>query len=218
MNSNSVILVDDHQMFREGLRFLLSKSRQVEVIAEAENGEHFLELLEAHQPDLVLMDINMPKMNGIEATQRALAIHPDLKVIALSMFGDEVYYYNMIHAGVKGFVLKKAGSHDLESAIEAVLNGNDYFSQELLKNVIISLGDSKKIKTNQGQNSLQLSEREQEVLQQICNGLSTKEIAEELNISPRTVEGHKTKLMDKTAAKNTSNLIMIAIKNKLIEI
>ncbi len=212
-----IVLVDDHKMFREGLKFLLSKIRTTEVIAEAENGEQFIEQLHKITPDLVLMDINMPKMNGIEATEIARSMQPGLKVIALSMNGDENYYYKMIQAGANGFVLKQSGSEELEDAIETVMNGNDYFSPELMKNIILKMG-SKKAETKNEIQNLKLTEREQETLQLICTGMSVKEIADKLFISPRTVEGHKAHIMEKLGATNSSNLIILAIKNKLIEI
>lgn len=211
-----VILVDDHKMFREGLSFLLSKSKNIEVIAEAENGEQFIQLLEKQYPDVVLMDIDMPKMNGIEATKIALSKYPGIKVIALSMNGDEAYYSKMIHAGAKGFVLKQAGSEELEEAIENVMSGNDFFSPKLMKNIILNMGKAKKVESET--RYINLTDREKETLQLICTGMPIKEIATKLFISPRTVEGHKARIMEKLGAKNTSKLIILAIKNKLIEI
>lgn len=134
------------------------------------------------------------------------------------MNGDEAYYYKMINAGVAGFVLKKASSTELEEAIETVLNGNDFFSPELMKNVIINFGKASRIQNKNETKYISLTDREKEVLEFICNGLSNKEIAEQLFISHRTVEGHKAKLMEKLGAKNTSNLIILAIKNKIIEV
>ncbi|OFX26456.1 MAG: hypothetical protein A2041_00510 [Bacteroidetes bacterium GWA2_31_9b] len=213
-----IILVDDHNLFRESLSFLLSKSKKIEIIAEAENGEVFLKLLDKMIPDVVLMDINMPNMDGIEATKRALERYPNLKIIALSMNGDEAYYYKMIQVGAKGFVLKKASSEELEEAIETVLNGNDFFSPELMKNIIINFGSTKEIKTDKGPKYINLSNRENDVLKLICNGFTTKEISNMLFISTRTVEGHKSRIMDKLDAQNTANIIIQAIRNKLIDI
>ncbi len=213
-----IILVDDHTLFRESLSFLLSKSKNIEVIAEAENGEVFLDLLDSKLPDVVLMDINMPKIDGIEATKKALELYPDLKIIALSMNGDEAYYYKMIQAGVKGFVIKKASSDELEEAIRSVTNGNDFFSPELMKSIIINFGTTKKVITEKETKFVHFTNRENEVLKLICDGLSTKEISNKLYISIRTVEGHKSRIMDKLNAQNTANIIVQAFKNKLIEI
>jgi DNA-binding NarL/FixJ family response regulator len=212
-----VILVDDHQMFREGLKFLLSGVESVEIIGEAEDGSDFIKLLADCSPDLVLMDINMPNMNGIEATKKALLMQPSLKIIVLSMYGDESYYYQMIQAGANGFVLKKSGSSELTTAINSVMNGEDYFSNELLKNVIMSFGSSKQIQTSSEIKFINFTAREKDVLISICHGLSAKEIADNLNISIRTVEVHKSNLFLKTGVKTTGNLIALAIKNKLID-
>ena len=213
-----IILVDDHNLFRESLSFLLSKSKNIEVMAEAENGEVFLDILDTKLPDVVLMDINMPKIDGIEATKKALELYPQLKIIALSMNGDEAYYYKMIQAGAKGFVLKKASSDELEEAILTVINGNDFFSPELMKSIIINFGTTKKIITEKETKFVHFTNRENEVLKLICDGLTTKEISNRLYISIRTVEGHKSRIMDKLNAQNTANIIIQAIKNKLIEI
>jgi len=220
MNGNSdgkvleVIIVDDHSLFRNGLKILLTTSGQFSVIAEAENGREFLELLEHFHPDIVLMDIDMPVLDGIEATKEALKKYPGLKVITLSMFGEEEYYYKMIEAGVKGFLLKNSDINEVKNALVTVHNGGKYFSQELLYNVV------KNIRSNYKEQELTeaLSDREVEVLLQICNGLSNNEIAENLHISKRTVDKHRANLLDKTNSKNTAHLVMFAIKNKLIEI
>jgi len=213
----TLFIVDDHQMFRDGLKFLLAKLDNIEIIGEAENGKLFIDAIKNFEPDIVLMDISMPEMNGVEATKKAIELYPEIKIIALSMFGDEEYYYKMIHAGVKGFVLKESGSHELEEAIYSILGNQNYFSQELLRNVIFNINKEKNIQTSEIDNNLNISARESEVLQQICSGLSTTDIADKLNISKRTVEGHKASLLTKTGTKNSVNLIMYAIKNKLVD-
>ena len=218
MNKIKLIIVDDHQMFRDGLKFMLSENENIDIIGEAEDGEKFIRLLDTLDPDIVLMDINMPHMNGVDATKKALEIKPNIKIIVISMFGDENYYYQMIQAGAKGFVMKQSGSDELKTAIETVAAGNDYFSNELLKNVIISIGSAKQIKTNNEIKIINFTQREKDVLKLLCNGFSAKEIASKLNISPRTVEVHKSNLFTKTGVKNTGNLIALAIKSNLIEL
>lgn len=209
-----VIIVDDHSLFRNGLKILLTTAGQFNVVAEAENGKEFLDLLPHIQPDIVLMDIDMPVLDGIEATKEALKKYPNLKVITLSMFGEEEYYYKMIEAGVKGFLLKNSDINEVKNALITVYQGGKYFSQELLYNVV------KNIRSNHKEQELTeaLSEREIEVLIQICNGLSNNEIADNLHISKRTVDKHRANLLDKTNSKNTAHLVMFAIKNKLIDI
>jgi len=159
------------------------------------------------------MDINMPEMDGIEATREGLKLNPDIKIIALSMYGEEEYYYKMVDAGAKGFVLKDSDISEVKDAILTVSRGGSYFSQELLYHVIL------KFKNRESESkSASLSKREKEILLKICEGLSNQEIAESLFISKRTVDKHRANLLDKTNSKNTASLILFAIKNKLIEI
>jgi len=218
MNQNSIkiIIVDDHDLFREGLKFILSKIAEFEVVADASNGIEYLEKLQTINPDIVLMDIDMPRMNGFEAVQKSLQVNPTLKIITLSMHGDQGHYLRMIELGVKGFVLKDAGINQLKEGIVEVYNGRNYFSQELLMNIIL-----KKESTPQGEKlrkQLEISDREMEVLQLMCKAYQNKEIGEKLFISTKTVEGHKAKLMEKTNTSNAVSLVLFAIKNHLVEI
>ncbi|UCH15849.1 MAG: response regulator transcription factor [Bacteroidales bacterium] len=209
------MLVDDHCLFRDGLKFILSQISGYTIIGEASNGKEFLELLRATLPDLVLMDIAMPEMDGIMATKRALNLYPDLKIVALSSYGDEIYYRRMIEEGVLGFLTKSSNKEELEFAINTVANGNNYFSQDLLKKVVINISKKDKQKTDE---EIKLTQREKEILKCICQGLSNKEIAEKLFISPKTVDNHRTSLLSKTSSKNTASLVMCAIKKNLIYI
>jgi DNA-binding NarL/FixJ family response regulator len=129
----TIIIVDDHLIFRQGLKTIITMENIANIIGEASNGLELLELLTHLKPDLVLMDIDMPHMNGLEATEKALELIPDLKIIAFSMFSDEEYYYKMIDLGVKGFILKTSGINELENAIKNVMLGDSYFSNELLR-------------------------------------------------------------------------------------
>lgn len=218
MNKTKIIIVDDHNLFREGLRFLLSQSKDIDVIAEASNGNEFLTLLETKNPDLVLMDISMPGMDGIEATIIASEKYPQIKIIALSMFEDQEYYYKMIHAGAKGFILKKTNAAELFDAINKVMSGQNYFSTDLLQSIILNMPKRESINRIATEKSIKFTKRENEVLNLLCTGLSSIEIAETLFLSKKTVEGHKYNLLSKTGSKNTVSLVMFAIKNKLIEI
>jgi DNA-binding NarL/FixJ family response regulator len=209
-----VVLVDDHTLFRNGLKMLLNNLDYIEVQAEASDGEEFLNKLPNLQPDVVLMDISMPKMDGIEATHKALEINPQLKILALSMFGEEDYYYKMINAGARGFLLKNSEINEVSEAITKVYKGDSYFSQELLYNVIKNINTQKEIETV----TTNLSKREHQVLEQICLGLSNQEIADVLFISKRTVDKHRANLLSKTNSKNTANLIMYSVRHKLIQI
>ena len=213
MEKIRIVIADDHQLFRNGLKILLSTFPEFEVIGEVSNGKEFLSLIKNLSVDVALMDINMPEMDGIEATRQAMRIHNNLNIIALSMYGEEEYYYKMVEAGAKGFLLKDSDISEVKEAILTVKKGSSYFSQELLQNVI------QKIKRREYESkSANLSKREIEILLKICEGLSNQEIAETLFISKRTVDKHRANLLGKTHSKNTASLILFAIKNKLIDI
>jgi DNA-binding NarL/FixJ family response regulator len=213
MDKIRILIADDHQLFRNGLKILLNSFADFEVTGEASNGEEFLRLIKTTPTDIALMDINMPEMDGIEATRRALKIYPSINIIALSMYGEEEYYYKMVDAGAKGFLLKDSDIFEVREAILTVMKGGSYFSQELLYHVI------QKFKHREHESkTANLSKREKEILVKICEGLSNQEIAETLFISKRTVDKHRANLLGKTNSKNTASLILFAIRNKLIEI
>ena len=215
MKRPNIILVDDHLILRQGIKSLITAENIAKVIGEASNGIELLELLKKHKPDIVIMDIDMPHMNGMEATQKALEMIPELKIIAFTMFGDEEYYYKMIDLGVKGFILKSSGIAELENAINGVMLGESYFSPEVLRKIISSLGRNKQVKNSL---NFEFTSREIEVLQQICLGLNNEEIAEKLFISPKTIKSHRSNLLGKTGCKNTPTLILYAIKNNIVQI
>jgi DNA-binding NarL/FixJ family response regulator len=214
MKKPDLIIVDDHLIFRQGLKSLITVENFANVIGEASNGNEFIELLSTLKPDLVLMDIDMPYMNGMEATRKAIELMPNLKVIAFTMFSDEEYYYKMIDLGVKGFILKSSGINELEKAIHDVMMGESYFSNELLRKIINNFGRKS---TNKTIENAGLTEREMDVLQQICLGLTNEEIAQKLFISPKTVKSHRSNLLEKTGCKNTPALILFAVKNKIVD-
>ncbi|MBS2100655.1 response regulator transcription factor [Carboxylicivirga linearis] len=215
MSTAKLYLVDDHLIFREGLRNLIEFEGIGTIVGESSDGKHFLENYEGKEPDLVIMDISMPVMDGYEATKLAIHKNPELKVLALSMNGEEEYYYKMIEAGVKGFLLKKSGIKEIERAIHNVINGESYFSNELLRKIIYNIGNPI---NNSTSSKITLSKREIEVLREICNGLTNEEIAEKLFISALTVKGHRSNLLSKTNCKNSASLVMYAIKNKYVQL
>jgi DNA-binding NarL/FixJ family response regulator len=210
-----LIVVDDHEIFRNGLKMVLGKLNYIDLIGEAENGRDFLEMLEkGEKPDIVLMDIEMPVMNGLEATEMAIKMQPKLKIIALTMFNDEEYIQSMMDAGVKGFLMKNINKEKLDRAILTVHNGGKYYSEELFDFFSKQVSKDKKPEDNK----ISLTRREKEILQLLCEGLSNKEIADELYISERTVLGHKSNLLLKTNCKNSLSLMAYAIKNKMVVI
>lgn len=212
-NKRKIIIVDDHTLFRNGLRILLNNMENYHVIAEAANGKQFLELLNTMTPDLVLMDISMPVMDGIEASAIAHEKFPDIKIITLSMYGEEDYYYKMVNAGVKGFVLKNSDIKEVKTALDSVYEGGSFFSSELLQNLVNSLKSASKNKDSH----TELSERELEILILICQGFSNQEIGDKLFISKRTVDKHRSNILEKSESKNTAQLVVYAIRNRLVE-
>ncbi len=209
MKKHNIIIVDDHQLFRNGLKFILNEMNDVQVVGEASNGKEFLDLLEFGLPDLVLMDINMPIMNGVNASKIALEKYPGLNILVLSMYGESEYYNTMIDIGVKGFILKDVDNKELRDAIDKITSGGTYFSQELLLNLI---------KNKTYDENIFLTRREKEVLELICKGFSNQQISEQLFISQRTVERHRSNLLLKTESKNSISLVVYSIKHKLISL
>lgn len=212
MEECRIILVDDHSLFRNGLKGLLDRCEGYRVVAEAASGEEFLTLLPTMDADVVFMDIAMPGMNGDETTERALQLRPGLRVITLSMFGDENYYTRMVEAGAKGFLLKDSDIEDVLRAIEAVRNGGSYFSASLLASL------ANRMRTRPDASGDSLSTRETEILVAVCRGLSNQEIADELFISKRTVDKHRANILEKTGCKNTASLVVYAIRQGIVEI
>jgi len=162
----------------------------------------------------VLLDIEMPVMNGFEAARLAIEKFPEIKIITLSMYGEEDYYYKMVDAGVKGFVLKDSDINEVKDALETVYDGGSYFSSELLNALVKSL----RTRPSSSEKQNLLSERETEILILICQGFSNQEIADQLFISKRTVDKHRANILEKSECKNTAQLVMYAIKNELVEI
>ncbi len=208
-----VFLVDDHALFLSGLKGLLSRYRELEIVGEATDGAEFLKMLPDCGCDVVLMDIDMPGMSGIQATEEALMIEPSLKIITLSMHGEEEFYFRMVEAGAKGFLLKNSDIKEVVEAIKTVAEGGTYFSQELLFSLVGSLKSTRHEHEHE-----HLSEREKEILLLICKGFSNHEIGDKLFISKRTVDKHRANILEKTGCKNTANLVVYAIKSSLVEI
>jgi DNA-binding NarL/FixJ family response regulator len=207
-----IIVVDDHEIFRNGLIMIINKLKYAKVVAEAVNGEDFLQQIAKEPVDLVFMDIEMPVKNGIEATKEAMALYPNLKIIALSMFGEDEYLQQMIDAGVVGFLLKNITKDGLDRAIRCVIDGKNYYSEELMAIFARKYVEQDK----KSDPDAELTKRELEVLQHIAEGLTDQEIADKLFLSMRTVNWHRANLIAKTGSKNTVNLITYAIKNKLV--
>lgn len=211
MDIIKVIIVDDYVIFRKGLRAILNEIDEVKVVGEASNGHELFDLLKHIQADVILMDIRMPIMDGVEATRRVADKFPQTKVIALTMFEEISYFNQMVEAGADGFLLKKTNRDELQKAIQMVIIGETYFSEEFVSNAT-RINKPKTIIC-----TIELTDREQEVLELICKGQSNSEIAKFLGVSPRTIDGHRAHLLEKSGAKNAPQLVLYAIKNGLIK-
>jgi len=213
----NLLIVDDHQIFRDGLKLLLSHFPFIAEVHEASNGLEFLHMLKKGLPDIVLMDINMPVMDGIEATGKALTEFPDLKIIVLTTFHDEDYVEKMLIAGVEGYMLKRSKPEEFETAIRRVCSGGNYFSDEIVRTVAKKL--SRIREESLEKSSLPpLTDREQEILGLLCQGFNNEKISKIIHISPKTIEKHKSSLFQKTGTNNTVNLIIYAFKNGIVDI
>ena len=207
-----IILVDDHSLFRNGLRGLLEHCAGCHVVGEAASGEEFLAMIDRVEADIVFMDFAMPGLDGAQTTERALARHSELRIITLSMFGEESYYSRMVEAGAKGFLLKDSDIGDVLEAMDAVMAGGSYFSPQLLSSL------TGRMRTRDDAPDEQLSAREREILVAVCQGLSNQEIADALFISKRTVDKHRANILEKTGCKNTASLVVYAIRNGIVEL
>jgi DNA-binding NarL/FixJ family response regulator len=209
-----VVLADDHTLVRAGIRALLEKVPGVEVVGEAGDGREVLNLVGTRRPDVVLMDIAMPGLNGLEAAARVVQEFPDARVIMLSMYDNEAYYWRALKAGAVGYLLKRAATAELESALRQVLRGEIYLSREISTQLSTKL-PLQGIADWKGPLE-QLTGRQREILQLIAEGQNTKGIANILNVSPKTVEYHRTKLMDGLNVHDVPGLVRFALRVGLI--
>lgn len=208
-----IIVVDDHEFFRKGVIMTLNRINNTIVVGEASNGNEIVELVDKVKCDVILMDLKMPELDGIEATKKVLEKDATIKVLALSMFSEEVYLEGMIHAGVFGFLLKNSDKNDLERALSFLAEGKQYFSEEF-----IPYFTNKYMAKDKEQEQAVLTKRELEVLNLVAMGLTNQEIADKLFVSVRTITNHRANLNAKTGSKNTVNLLSYAIKNNLVKL
>jgi DNA-binding NarL/FixJ family response regulator len=209
-----VILADDHTLVRAGIRALLEKLPGVEVVGEAGDGREVLNLVKAQRPDVVLMDIAMPGLNGLEAAERMARDFPDVRIIMLSMHNNEEYVLRSIKAGASGYLLKKAATAELETALHRVVDGEIYLSQEISMQLHTQF-PLRGIADRKGPFE-QLTGRQREILQLIAEGRNTKQIGETLKVSPKTVEYHRMKLMNCLNVHDIPGLVRFALRVGLI--
>jgi DNA-binding NarL/FixJ family response regulator len=210
----SALIADDHGVVREGLRRLLELEPDIKVCAEAGDGRETLELVEKHKPNLVILDITMPKLGGLETLERLRSEHPDVKVILLSMHGDPPLVQSAVTLGADGYLLKSGRAGEVVAAVRAVMKGGSYFSPPVAREIVEQARSPRK---DAAEPFSTLSAREREVLHMIADGLSAKEIAGDLGISTKTVEAHRTSLMRKLGARKATELVRYALRHGLVE-
>lgn len=214
MNATRVVIADDHTLVRAGIRSLLDKLSGIEVVGEASDGREVLRLVAEHQPHIVLMDIGMPDLNGLDATRQLSELHPNVRVVMLSIFSDEEYVYQALRAGASGYLLKGASIEELELAIRSAARGETFLSPQVSRPLI----DEYVRRTNSSRQGENLSGRQRQVLQLVAEGKTTKQVALELGISVKTVETHRAQLMDRLNIHDVAGLVRYAIKTGLVNI
>jgi len=217
MTTMNIILADDHRIFRDGLKSLLSENNRINIIGETSSGSELLEMLKTQHPDVVIVDITMKGMSGIEVSRQITSLYPDIKIMILSMHTNEEFVVNSIKAGAKAYLPKDTSKEELLDAINALYEGNEYFSKMVLDNFLKSYIKKVKAEENLVENE-ELTQREIEILRLAAGGLSNKEISDQLFISIKTVDAHKNHIMQKLKLKNTAAMVIYAIKNKIIEV
>jgi len=217
MKKITLILADDHRLVRDGIKSLLNGATDITVLAEAENGVQAAELAEQHKPAVMLLDISMPHMNGLEAIKAIKSRSPETKVVMLSMHEEPEYIIKSLKSGASGYLLKSVERDELLKAIRTIAEGRVYYQSDVAQTVMQSFSsESLKETSPKAENMPILTEREKEVLHCVAEGLSTKQIAKKLFISPRTVEVHRSNIIKKLGAQNAAELVRLAIQYGLI--
>lgn len=215
MSTIRLVIADDHEIFRDGLAMMLSKQQDIQLIGQAENGRQLTSLVRELQPDVVMTDVKMPVMDGIEATRCLLAENPDLQIIALSMFDEENLIVDMLEAGAKGYLLKNADKQEILDAIHSVYMGKPYYCHHTTSR-LASLISKSKFNPYRKRDPLVFTDREKEIIRLICQQLTAQEIADKVFLSKRTVEGHRTKILEKMNVKNTAGVVIYALRHRLV--
>lgn len=210
-----IVIADDHEIFRDGLALMLSRQANLVLVAQAEDGNELINLVKVHQPDIVLTDIKMPRMDGIEATQYLTQHFPSLKIIALSMFDEENLIIEMLEAGAKGYLLKNADKKEILEAIEQVSHDKVFYCQYTSAKLATMIVKSKFNPLKKSE-KISFNDREIHIIKLICQQCTAQEIGDKLFLSKRTVEGYRTKILEKISAKNTAGVVIYALKHQLI--
>lgn len=209
-----VIIADDHEIFRDGLRIMLQKQQDINLVAEAGDGRELIDQVEQWVPDIVISDVKMPRMDGVTAARYLARHYPQVGIIALTMFDEEDLIIDMLEAGAKGYLLKNADKHEIVEAVKSVYNQEPYYCRHT-SNKLAQMVAKSKFNPYKQHTRPEFNERESEIITDICNGLTSKQIAEKIFLSVRTVEGIRMKIMEKMEVKNTAGIIIYAIKHGL---
>jgi DNA-binding NarL/FixJ family response regulator len=212
-----IVLADDHEIFRDGFRVMLKKQPGVELVGEAADGEELLKLVEKLQPEVVVTDIKMPRLDGIKATKMITTKYPHIGVISLSMFDEENLIIDMLEAGAKGYLLKNAHKDEIIAAVEAVYRDQTYYCNHTSRKLTKMIAESS-FNPNRRPHKPEFTDREILVMRFICQELSNREIAMNLKLSVRTIEGYREKIQEKISARNTAGIVVYAIKNSIYQV
>jgi len=213
MSTIKYIITDDHKIFRQGLKYALSDDTQLHCIGDAENGLELIDLLKNEQPDVILLDLKMPVMDGIETVKQIKPLYPDVRILMLTTYDDEHFVLHLVELGANGYLIKNAEPGEIKKAIHAVYQQGFYFN-DLMNNAMLKKVTRKT--TTEDTNGVKLSDRETEVLKWICKELTADQIAEQMYLSHRTVEGIRTRLIEKLGVKNIAGLVVYALKNGIV--
>lgn len=219
MKTTKILIVDDHEVVRDGLKNILTSLDNISIAGEAGNGEDAVKMYSSLKPDLVIMDISMPGMNGIEATRVIKEKDPDARILILTMHDNQEYLNQIIRSGAKGFILKNTDKEELLDAVRTVASGDNFFSKDISKLIIDNyIRTAKETEKSDAYKEVPLTKREIEILKLIASGYSNQEIANILYISYNTVDTHRKNIMHKLSIKNTAGLVRYAIEKGLISL